>query len=248
MPDLHLLEQRLERLERANRRWRRAAALAGLLFCAALSASLGRAGPSVIEAERFVLKGADGAEHGVLGLDETGSPMLLLERGKANLLLTLSGPALSLRADDGKRGAFLGVDTRGESRLELRSERFLDGVRLVSKADGGAGLYLLDRDGGERGAAELTGEGNVLFSVRDAQRRVRGSFGLDANSIPNVVLLDSAGRRRIGMLVHGDAEGRPLFALEDGQGRTRAELTLDRDGSPNLSLTRPDGGKSFRAP
>lgn len=247
MLDVHVLERRLERLERANRRWRNLAALAGLLLCASVAAGLGRV-PSVIEAERFVLKGADGAELAVLGVDQVGSPMLLLEHDKANALLTLSGPALSLRADDGKRGAFIGVDTKGESRLELRSERYLDGVRLVSKADGGSGMYLLDRDGHERGTAELTAEGHVLFTVRDAGRRVRGSFGLDANSIPNLVLLDALGRRRVGMLVQNDDEGRPLFALEDGLGRTRAELTLDRDGSPSLALTRPDGQKSFQAP
>lgn len=248
MSDLSLLERRLDRLEREGRRWRRTALALGLALGAILAAGAGRDVPAVVEAQRFVLKDPTGAELGVWGVDPTGSPMLLLSREKASALLTLTGPALNLRADDGKRGAFLGVDTQGDSRLELRNARYLDGVRLVSRENGSSGLYLLDRDGDERGTAEVTGEGHVLFSVRDAERRVRGTFGLDARSIPNLVLFDELGRRRIGMLVHPGEEGSPLLALEDGLGRVRAQVGMDPDGSAELTILRPDGNPSFQAP
>src|SRR5262245_38819697 len=64
---LDMLTERLERLERENGWWRRAATLA-LLVTGAL-ALLGQASPRsrVVEAEKFVLKDSDGKVRAVLG-------------------------------------------------------------------------------------------------------------------------------------------------------------------------------------
>src|SRR6185503_11730968 len=104
------------RLEAHNRRLQAAAALLGLGFLAVLGAGFARPAPAVekeLRAERFVLVDAAGAELGTLTADAQGFPALLLRKDKASAVLTLNGPGLSLRGPDGKRGAWLGVDTQG---------------------------------------------------------------------------------------------------------------------------------------
>lgn len=237
---------RIERLERENRRSRLVALLSTTLLFAWAACSVARAPEKVVAAERFVLTAPDGTEHGSLELDSKGNPALVLRKDKASAILTLAGPALQVRGADGKTGAFIGIDTRGISRVELSSERIVDGVRLAAKPDGSSGVYVLDPSGRERGSLEATSPGGAALLLRDPQGRPRGQFGIDPQDLPSLLLLDGGGARRTGMIVLED--GTPLLEMEDDRGRPRARLTTQFDGSPTLELLREDGAASFRAP
>ncbi len=239
---------RLERLEREGRRWRALAVGLGLLLVGTLAAGFATPAADVVRAQKFVLEAPDGTEHGTLALDPNKSPYLLLRRDKASAILTLSGPGLALRGEDGKRGAFLGVDSTGAAKLDLFSPKVLDGVRLAVQDNGTAGVYVLSETGSEAGSMESFPGRGALFTARDKKRLPRVIFGLDEQYIPTLMMLDNKGRRRIGMLVNPTEEGEALFAIEDGQGLSRGELAQSFDGSVKLRLLREDGKPSYEAP
>jgi len=237
---------RLDRLERANRRYRLALAAAGALCFAWAACSVGSQAGNTLSAQRFALLGADGKEKATLELDQKGNPMLHLRNGEASALLTTNGPSLLLRGPDGKTGAFVGVDTRNTSRLELCSQRLLDGVRLTVHEDGSAGAFVLDANGRERGALQWLPEGGAALNFRDGRGKIRSNFGLDDGGVPNLLLLDENGARRAGMLVEED--GSPLLELADDRGQARLHLTTLFDGSPRMEMRAGDGALSFQAP
>jgi len=251
MHDHQEVLDRLASLERDNRRWK---LVGGLLALAALaSVSIGFVSPrvnaggtDVVEAERFVLKGADGSEVGSLGLDAQGSPTLLMRKGASYALLTLSAPGLLIRGPDGKRGAFLGIDTAGSTLLELTSDRLQQGVKLATHEDGSASVTLRDAAGYPRATMEALATGDSIYTLRGEKGAIRGTFGLDSKGNASSLLLDTIGRRRIGMVVQAD--GTPVLSMEDDAARARANLTTKFDGSPTLELLREDGTASFEAP
>jgi hypothetical protein len=249
MTDLHrsqAVHDRLDRLERANRRYRLALAGAAALGFAWSACSLGPQAKNVLAAERFVLLSPDGGECATLELDHKGNPMLMLKCGQSSALLSTNGPSLLLRGPDGKTGAFVGIDPKNTSRLELSSHRLLDGVRLSAHEDGSAGVYVLDVNGRERGGLESYSKGGAALNFRDAQGKMRAHMGIGETSLPDVLLLDEAGGRRLGMLVLED--GNPLLEIADPRGDPRLQLTTLFDGSPRLQLLREDGSPSFEAP
>ena len=244
-PTVADLSARLTILERSNRRHRLAALAAGIA-CLAWTACALAPEKSTLSAERFVLLGPDGSEMATLEVDSSGHPYFLMKHGESSAFLTTRGPSLLLRGPDGKTGSFLGIDSKNTSRLELCSQRLLDGVRLTAHPDGSAGAYVLDTGGRERGALEFLSTGGSSINFRDGHGLVRGQMGLDAGNLPSLVLLDQRGGRRMGMVV--EEEGSPLIELADGKGRTRALLSTQFDGSPKLEFTREDGSPSFVAP
>ncbi len=251
------LLQRVERLERQNRRLRFSLLAGGLgLFLAAATGSspwiesgpgaeMGGI-PDVVEAERIVLRGANGEEACVIGVDNKGFPQLIMRKDKSHAIMTLNGPGLLLRGADGKRSAFMGMDTRGMTTLSLTSERLIDGVKLAVKPDGAAGLYLLDQDGRDRLGLEASKNSGANIVLRNPQGRIRTSLGIDPHEIPALLFFDQEGRRRTGILV--DESGKPLLAIEDERGNPRLEITSHFDGSGLIRLLREDGGLVFEAP
>ncbi|NOT29049.1 MAG: hypothetical protein HOP15_01230 [Planctomycetes bacterium] len=237
---------RLDRLERENRRLRLAACASGFFLFAWTACSLVPRVPNTLAAERIVLLAPDGSEKATLELDSKGNPMLSLRNGQSSALLTTNGPSLLLRGQDGKTGAFMGIDSRNTSRMELTSHRLLDGVRLSAHEDGSSGVYVLDVNGRERGALEAFGSGGAGLNFRDGQGRVRGQIGIDPANLPNLILLDPNGARRLGMLLQ--AEGEPLLELADERGQPRARLATLFDGSPQLEFRREDGGVLAQVP
>lgn len=241
----HVLD-RLDRLERANRRYRLALAAAGCLCFAWTACSVAPRAADALASQRFVLVAADGSEKAALELDQKGNPMLTLRNGQASALLTTNGPSLLLRGQDGKTGAFVGIDSKNTSRLELCSHRLMDGVRLSAHEDGSAGLYVLDVSGRERGALESYAKGGAGLNFRDGQGKMHSHMGLDEANLPNLILLDGAGGRRLGMVVQEDGNG--LFEMADERGQARLQFTTLFDGSPRMEFKREDGSVSFQAP
>lgn len=243
LPDVRA---RLDRLERENRRYRLAAFASGLLLFAWAACSVAPSLATSVSAERFVLLAPDGSEKAALELDSKGNPMLTLRNEQASVLLTTNGPSLLLRGPDGKTGAFVGIDSKNTSRLELTSHRLLDGVRLSAHEDGSCGVYVLDVNGRPRGSLEAFGPGGAGLSFRDGQGRVRGQMGLDPANLPNLILMDEGGGRRLGMLVQG--EGHPLLELADDRGQSRVQLKTLFDGSGQLEFKREDGKTAAQVP
>lgn len=237
---------RLGRLERTNQRYRLALAAVGLLGFGWAACSVGPQAKNVLSAERFVLVDAEGKEKAILELDSKGNPLLQMRNGQSSAFLTTNGPSLLLRGQDGKTGAFMGIDSKNSSRLELCSHRLLDGVRLSAHEDGSSGAYVLDVNGRERGGLESYATGGAALNFRDGQGGMRGHMGLDEAGLPNLILLDGQGGRRVGMVVQED--GNALLEVADDRGQPRLQLTTLFDGSPRLECKRPDGSASFQAP
>jgi len=246
MNDYDQVRDRLAALERDNRRWKLAGGFLALTLLASVSIGFVTPSAEIIEAERFVLKSADGTEMGSLGLDGQGNPMLLMRKDKAYAALSLSAPGLIIRGSDGKRGAFLGMDSSGSTLLELTSDKLQQGVKLATHEDGSSSVTLRDEAGYPRATMEALATGDAIYTLRGEKGALRGTFGLDADGNVSSLLLDSLGRRRIGMVVQTD--GTPILSMEDDTSRARANLTMQFDGSPRLELLREDGAPSFEAP
>jgi hypothetical protein len=81
-PTIDALAERIERLERENRRWRwgsRLAVISGLVVI--IGGAQKANDPKVVEAEAFIVRDKDGKERVRLGLATDGGPTLFL-RGK----------------------------------------------------------------------------------------------------------------------------------------------------------------------
>jgi hypothetical protein len=237
---------RLERLERDNRRYKLAAgALAVLIFSWTACSTAGQE-KTTVAAERLVLVGPDGSERAALELDQDGNPLLHMRHEDSLVALTTRGPSLLLRSPDGKTRAFMGIDSRNTSTVELATARMIDGLRMSVHQNGSTGLQLLDGNGRRRGTFEGLSEGAASVSFLDETGKTRGQLGLDPAGIPNLILMDGDGTRRMGMLVQQD--GSPSLELADDLGRTRARVTTLFDGSPLMEMSREDGTPSYVAP
>ncbi|HED64121.1 MAG TPA: hypothetical protein ENJ09_01070 [Planctomycetes bacterium] len=244
------LLERIERLEASNRRWKRAGTL--LLSTVGALAVLSFARPpaptpaGVLRGESLELSTPDGAPYARIFLDKDGFPMLAIEKDKAHALLTLNKPALFIRDEDGRRGAFFGFDTRGLGKAELTAANLVQGVRMVLRPDGSAGVFGVDEEGFDRASLEVAADGASQLTVRDPRGEVRGAFGNDAAGTTSMVLLDAVGRRRIGTVVPN--EGQPFFSMEDEKEVPRLNATMDFDGAAHLDFLAADGSPGERIP
>jgi hypothetical protein len=228
---------RLDRLERESRRWRRAALGAWLAIAALLLLGQGSPrgarppAPRAVEAERFVLRNAQGRAGATLGWEADDMPRLVLHdpAGRPRTLLTVGSggaPGLSLLGADGKT---------------VRAA-------LVVGPDGAPGLALFDAAGKPRLAAALFHTGGAGGAGRepapalvayDSAGVVRATFGLRATDVAGLELADGRGAARAVLRVQPD--GAPDLALRDGEGRGRASLGVLADGTPALNLHGADG-------
>ncbi len=226
---------RLDRLEAANRAWRRLA-VASWVLLGALGV-LGQAAPPatrpappshVVEAERFVLRDPSGRIGAILGWERDDVHLALHDAaGRPRVVLGLGGgPGLSLLDPDG------------------RTVR----AALVIGPDGAPGLALFDPAGKPRLAAALfhgraragaSREPAPAVAAYDAGGVLRASFGLRGSDTAGLELSDARGRGRV--LVQVPPAGGPGVALRDDAGRSRATLDVLADGTPALNLNGEDG-------
>ncbi len=185
--ELVILRDRLDRLERGNRRLRRFGLFAflgvGLVFL------MGQAGgniPEVIEARRFVVKDASGRNLAALGTDRDGAPLLVLTNLDGGLGATLEvtavrRPALTLYDRTGNSRAIMSVDSEGSPSLSLTDKTGTPRVGLAVATQGSGGLVLY----GDKNTA-------------------RASLGLGTSWSPYLVFMDDDGNIRTA-LGHADA-------------------------------------------
>jgi hypothetical protein len=177
MDDLRLsqLMQRIDKLERGNRRLR----LAGLLVLV-MSSALGmmaqtaiRSTPKVVEAERFVVRDTNGAPRGVWD-SSAGGVGLYDDGGKPRAMLVLGPdgtPRVTLADQSGKPRVSLGVAADGTPRLVLTDRGLKPRVTLGVESNG-SGLALLDEAGRLRGSVTVAVDGSPSLEVHDETGKV----------------------------------------------------------------------------
>jgi hypothetical protein len=141
-PTMEALVERLNRLERENQRWRwlvtvtLAVMALGVVLVQTTSAKVGK----VLEAERFVLRDADGTSRAELGVMDGASILLLNDKdGKPGVALSVlpDGPrTVSLLDKDGKIRSVLTARADGDSGLRLFDKNRMHRASLDVKADG----------------------------------------------------------------------------------------------------------------
>jgi len=186
--ELAILRDRLDRLERGNRRLRRFGLFAflgvGILFF--MGQTSPGVVPEVIEAKRFVVKDASGRNLAALGTDRDGAPLLVLTNLDGGLGATLEvtavrRPALTLYDRTGNSRAIMSVDSEGSPSLSLTDKTGTPRVGLAVATQGSGGLVLY----GDKNTA-------------------RASLGLGTSWSPYLVFMDDGGNIRTA-LGHADA-------------------------------------------
>ena len=245
------LERLVERMERENRRWKRAGTLLALGLVGLIAAGFREPTPcapadGILRGEKLKLSDSAGNTYAEISIDSSGSPLFVLKKDRAHVAMTLNKPALHIRSDDGESAAFIGFDTRNTGKVELTTREKNNAVRMSIRPDGTTGIYVLDEEGFDRVSIEHLSDGNTSLTLREAKNRVRTALGVDASGNSSVILLDSSGRRRVGMVVHPD--GTPLLSMEDENASPRMNIRMEFDGSTQLEFVRPDGVKSHSFP
>jgi hypothetical protein len=138
---------RLERLERAQRRWRRVAA--GAVVGLAAVALMGQKPlPRIVEAERFILRDAAGRVRAELAVDAEQSV------------------ALRFRDPDNMPRVSIGTEN-GASVLVLNEQGGKVRAGLVTLPHGAPALTLYDPNGKNRAELALTREGSPALTILD---------------------------------------------------------------------------------
>lgn len=188
--DMQTLKNRLDQVERAQRRLRCMALF--VVFGVGVTLLMGQASrsavPEVIEAQRFVVKDAAGRSIAALGADRDGAPLLVLMNSEGRLAATLdvtarNKPALTLYDRSGKARALLATDTDGSPALAMNDQAGTPRIGLAVATQGSGGLVLY----GDRNTA-------------------RASLGLGTDWSPYLVLLDDKGNVRTAV---GQSEALP---------------------------------------
>lgn len=196
--DVAALEQRVERLEQANRRLKTgvlalAAVVAGFVCLAATEPAA-----KVVRAERFEMVSPEGVARAVLGPSSYGSPGLQFNdrNGKLRVVLGVVGdtPHLHLLDTDDKTRIALSVDTDGSPVPALNGP---DGKpqALFGVLDDGS-LSLVLSHGQSKAAAVLgvLADGSPWLDLNDANGKMRATFSLRADGSPVLALCDQYGR------------------------------------------------------
>jgi hypothetical protein len=177
---LESLAERITRLESENRRQKRVLAAAGIAAAAAvmLGTNLGRPAHQV-EAERFVLKSADGQARATLGLVEGQPALSLLDgRGRDQVVLRSGfdrSSSLEFR-DHGRVRMALSSSSVGASTLHFYDAAHRVASGIYATREGDSGVLLNGRRGGLH--AGVRADGSTLLSLSDPIGRRVGGWSL----------------------------------------------------------------------
>jgi AMIN domain-containing protein len=263
------LTDRVERLERENTRLKRLGAvallgLAALFVAGQLQRAAGAAGPTRIEAERFLLRDAVGAIRAALEMGSDGTPRLALldtaGHERVRLQVGANGsPGLTLFDADGKtaRAAFkIGIegtpglslsDGAGRPRAILALYRAMpdgkdrSGAPATTPPAGpeSPALGLYDTAGQPRTFVSSRSQGPSGIHLSDAGGRLRAALAVGPDGVPDLELSDEHHKARAAITVLG--EGTPVLNLYDTAGRARATLAVIVNGAAGLALADATG-------
>jgi hypothetical protein len=143
------LAREVAALRRENRRLKRAGGAAAIALVAAVAMGQARPAP-VLEAQRFVLKNAEGRVRGEIAADERGG-FLVLHGPHGDPAVSLRGaddPAVTLAAPEGRKTAAIQLGAEGMPAalfvMEDKDTRGRTSVWIGS--DGAAQMKLTDKD------------------------------------------------------------------------------------------------------
>ncbi len=152
MATIEAVNERLDGLERENRRLRRVAValLAGVLVLGAFAfLPRGRNGRT-IEAERLVLRDKEGRLRGSFGVDKSGLPALKIfdHRGLEQIMLGVQSEDFAMLSfyDHGATRVLLDTSVEGATSLRLFDASQREKAALFLKPDSEAGLRIVNGD------------------------------------------------------------------------------------------------------
>jgi len=206
-PTLDRLTQRLDRLERENRRLKVTGAVLVLALAAGgVMGQVPKAVPRVVEAERFVLRDTKGKVLATLGTEA-------------------STPSLALFDQNGKTRAVLMVLANGAAGLFVDDQNGKTRVLLGVGADGTPAVSLLDQNEKRRAALGVGADGTPLLSLADQNEKIRAELSVHTSG-PSLVLRDENRNRAV--LGHTALEATATGTVEQ---RPASSLVLfDKDG------------------
>src|SRR5262249_40547023 len=158
VPDLTEVLTRVERLERQNRRLKRAAVAVALLALAFLALGHPRASEAqqkgktrVVEAERFIVRDADGKMRAALGMSRSVPGMAVFdENEKQRVGLYFSGKSYGLVLNDAQEKALIALETDGKGGAGLTFREAGQTRVNLSVGKTGQGLEVHDDNGKRR--------------------------------------------------------------------------------------------------
>jgi hypothetical protein len=103
-------------------------------------------------------------------------------------------------------------------------------------------FVLVDKDGAERGAMEVTADGTADLGLMDATGRNRGEFQVTKQGTAAVALYDQHGAQRV--VVGEPVAGRRGVAIYGSNGRQLALLSVTDNNESNLTLYDPSTGRA----
>jgi hypothetical protein len=202
-PIIDALAKRIDRLERANRRWRWLTGLvlsAGLvvMICGAQRANEGK----VIDAERIIVRDNDGNERVRLGVGSNGGAYLVLQAKDGNGGIELVSPSQGsphLDVWDKAHGHIMLVATPDRMALDFLNENRVGQIALkIEKGDGTQYLSFLKE-----------GRGNLSLGLN-----ADGSGGMSVSALAN--------QRHAELWLRLD--GGPVLQVQDANGKTLAQI------------------------
>ncbi|MGH7843856.1 MAG: hypothetical protein ACREQW_01610 [Candidatus Binatia bacterium] len=208
------LLERLEDLERANRRMR--AVLLTALVVVAGSFLMGQAKTASpeVRAQKFTLVDPKGLARAVL-----------LTTPKGDVLLSLNDKEKSREAR-----LVLGTGADGLPFIALRDKE--EKLRIMVGFQTGmprAAFY--STDGRERAWMSVEKDGSPLIGLRDREGRPRSILTVGSDDTPRLSLAGKDGKPRF---VIGGTSEQYGFAFFDPNGKVRAQLETKSDGAPSL--------------
>ena len=228
------LAARVECLERENRRLKRAgmAVLVGLSAVMLMGQAVPNTVTKTVEAERFLLRDANGRTRAVLHTQADGSPHLEFHdaAGNTRATLGLAGDAahLSLTDAKGKGGTILRTQPNGRPNVTLTDENGTRRAVLFLADDGAPSLAFSDKQRRSRVVLNLLGNGFASLSLSDGAGRLHAALDLERDGSPSLALYDEKQRTRA-ILGNTELEGGKGRGLE--KRRTSSLLLFDENGT-----------------
>jgi hypothetical protein len=227
------IEERLNRLERKNRRLTLAMLLTGV--AAALVVTLGMAKtevvPDEVKAHSFKLLDDNGNTRAALDVTKDGVGLALLG-GKGNTQAALSvanEEAMLVLSDTNDKPRIAMAMSKDGPMLQLGDESGKTRALLAMQGDS-PGLALLNKNGKTLASLGAT-EDATGFALRDKNGKIRTTLMVDKDA-QQLVFSDENGNVAARMIMTRDVRG---FILSDGTGKPRANLVLFKD-NPHFIL------------
>ena len=230
--------QRLDRLQRENRRWKVRGATLVLLLAVAMVLMAQAWSQKEIRAEKFVLQDSSGKELATLENLKIGNvalgPTLYLKGEKSWVQLSALGDSPMLALSGAKQGKSISLSLTGDrAGLYITRDKAKAALSLTDKD--GPGVVFFDTNGKLRAVLAATPD-KTTFELKDLSGK--GGARLSVNPKASGLLLhDVNAKVRAALVVTPDG---PLLELNDTNEKGRAGIAVSSNG-PGVILRDANG-------